>query len=247
MSDVSQDNSGLLQAIQLGAEQGRDWREPRRVALAQLIERGEASPKEVSWYLNSVSPQMGFDEDLNFGSVEMEGSPMERLLEMQRTEWDRVSARELREREGETGRRLAEQGTPRGTYRPVGETNFVPVPESGIPLGALHVKNPGYGTRIDGTPKHTGWLGLIPMTGENEGMVMSEQSVSMGVEVDGEEIELFMPLLVPTLTQGEIDIIAGKGELTEEIWQKAVDHALQRREKGLSPFKNPPVGGLIGE
>lgn len=122
MPDIPPDIQSIQRAIQLGSEQGSQWAEQRRDYVRQQIEGDEASPEEVSWYLGVLSPQ----------------------VQRQRDERDWVLAREARKRESEADKRLAEQGAPLGTYRPAGETHFVPVPESGIPLGALHVKNPGY-------------------------------------------------------------------------------------------------------
>ena len=49
--------------------------------------------------------------------------------------------------------------------------------------------------------------------------------------------ETLIPALVPTLTNKEIkDLMAG-GEMTDEIVNKAVEHAKKRIEEGLSPFK----------
>ena len=87
-----------------------------------------------------------------------------------------------------------------------------------------------YGQRVDGTMKGSGFLGPIKM---DDGRTMTE--LSIGVEFDGKET--LIPAIVPTLTEKEINHLKGGGKITDEIFQKAVDHAKQRMSNGLSPFK----------
>ena len=93
------------------------------------------------------------------------------------------------------------------------------------------------GTRPDGTQKGMGYLGLLPMA-ENSaarpGDTMSE--ISVGVEIDGEEV--LIPSIVPTLDDEELEYLRNGGSplLHENIMQKAVAHARERMEAGLSPF-----------
>lgn len=96
-----------------------------------------------------------------------------------------------------------------------------------------------YGYRIDGTPKGEGFLGLIP-TGK-AGHVMSEKS--MGVTFDGKET--LIPLIVPTLTTQEINFLktyeGSAKDMPKVIADKAIEHALMRMRRGLSPFADYPL------
>lgn len=88
---------------------------------------------------------------------------------------------------------------------------------------------PNWGTRVDGTQKGNGWLGPIP---RKDGTVMTEVSE----ESDG----ILYPLLVPTLTQKEIDILKSldfkKDKIPDSIREKAIKHAHERIKQGKSPF-----------
>ena len=89
------------------------------------------------------------------------------------------------------------------------------------------------GFRPDGTKKGNGFLGRLDRA---DGRVSTELSVSAGI--DGEEI--LFPLLVPSLDDREIDFLL-KNEvdpknLPESIFRKAINHALERKKQGLSPF-----------
>ena len=86
-----------------------------------------------------------------------------------------------------------------------------------------------YGKRADGTPKGPGFLGELP--GPN-GTVSTE--VSIGVDFDGQETEI--PLLVPTLSQEEINAVLKGGQIPDSIIQKAITHAKMRISQGKSPF-----------
>lgn len=88
---------------------------------------------------------------------------------------------------------------------------------------------PGYGNRLDGTPKGMGYFGELKRP---DGKVSTELSV--GVNLDGQEHEI--PLLVPTLSREEIDHLLKDGEPTPEIMNKAVEFARQRMQQGRSPF-----------
>jgi hypothetical protein len=89
-----------------------------------------------------------------------------------------------------------------------------------------------YGKRKDGTLKGSGFFGEIPMT-DGSGRVMTEQSIG----VDFGEGEMEIPLLVPTLTQEEIGILASGGGPTREMVDRAVIHARERLGAGQNPFK----------
>ena len=94
-----------------------------------------------------------------------------------------------------------------------------------------------YGLRRDNTPKGSGFLGEIPT---NTGQVMTE--LSIGVDFGHGEMEI--PLIVPTLTPEEIDYLSGGGEPTRELVDKAVKHATERLQRGLSPFATPTEEAL---
>jgi hypothetical protein len=47
------------------------------------------------------------------------------------------------------------------------------------------------------------------------------------------------PLLVPTLTKNEVELLLKEQEPTEEILKKAEDFAKQRISMGLDPFASP--------
>jgi hypothetical protein len=80
--------------------------------------------------------------------------------------------------------------------------------------------------------KGRGFLGAIPTT---EGMPMTELSSSF--ELDGQIIQ--HPLIVPTLTAQEIQLLQMGGEPTPEIYTKAQQFALDRIRQGMSPFATP--------
>ena len=80
-----------------------------------------------------------------------------------------------------------------------------------------------------GTLKGKGYFGEIPV---NQGGVMTEQSSAYGQE--GNLVS--HPLLVPTLTNPEINSLLKDEHPSEEIVTKAVEFARQRIKAGKSPF-----------
>jgi hypothetical protein len=80
--------------------------------------------------------------------------------------------------------------------------------------------------------KGRGFLGAIPTS---EGMPMTELSSSF--ELDGQVIQ--HPLIVPTLTAQELQLLQMGGEPTPEIYTKAQQFALDRIRQGMSPFATP--------
>lgn len=80
--------------------------------------------------------------------------------------------------------------------------------------------------------KGRGYMGAIPTS---EGIPMTELSSSF--ELDGQVIQ--HPLIVPTLTAQEIQLLQMGGEPTPEIYNKAQQFALSRIRQGLSPFATP--------
>ena len=106
---------------------------------------------------------------------------------------------------------------------------------TGIAKGEFDEESKMY--RSDGSKKSAqGFLG--PVKNNVDGGTMTE--VSIGVEIDGKEMEI--PTMVPGLTQGEIDALAdmqiegNAGNIPESIVKKAEDHARQRITAGKSPF-----------
>jgi len=89
-----------------------------------------------------------------------------------------------------------------------------------------------YGLREDGTPKGDGFLGVLKRP---DGQVSSELSFS--AEVNGKKI--FAPLIVPTLTRQELDHLLGGGQPTQQIYDKAIQHALERQKAGKDMFAIP--------
>ena len=90
-------------------------------------------------------------------------------------------------------------------------------------------KKKNYGNRADGTPKGPGFFGELPGP---DGTVSTE--VSIGVNFDGQETEI--PLLVPTLSQEEINAVLQGGQIPDGVIQKAIKHAKMRISQGKSPF-----------
>jgi hypothetical protein len=101
--------------------------------------------------------------------------------------------------------------------------------------------------RVDGTKKSDqGWLG--PITNNVTGDTMTEVSIQFDDVLGGKPI----PLLVPGLTQDEINQIrnmrieGNARNLPQTAVRKAIAHAKQRDQKGLSPFyEKQPIGGTM--
>lgn len=93
----------------------------------------------------------------------------------------------------------------------------------------------GFGLRADGTEKGTGFLGVLKRP---DGDVSTE--ISIGIDFGQGEMEI--PLLVPTLSQDEIDELLEGSKPSESIVDKAVAHARSRLGEGLSPFAQPGEG-----
>jgi len=77
--------------------------------------------------------------------------------------------------------------------------------------------------------KGPGYFGPLPF---HDGRTSTE--LSIGVEIDGQEIEI--PSLVPTLTRPEIDHLLSGQKPTKAIVRKAVDHAQKRMAEGKDVF-----------
>tara|TARA_R110002124_G_scaffold119195_1_gene276985 strand:+ start:441 stop:4577 length:4137 start_codon:yes stop_codon:yes gene_type:complete len=94
-------------------------------------------------------------------------------------------------------------------------------------------------TRVDGTQKSSqGWLG--PIKNNVTGKDMTEVSMGIGPE-DNQKL---IPLLVPTLTKKEIEILKNMKiegnikNIPQSVKEKAIQHARKREEQGLNIFYN---------
>lgn len=102
-------------------------------------------------------------------------------------------------------------------------------------MGNIEIVNPtpqemaGWPKRADGSQKGLGFFGLMK---RHDGSVSSE--LSIGVNLDGREMEV--PLLVPSLSRGELDHLLNGGAPSKAMVDKAVDFAVQRMGAGKSPF-----------
>ena len=89
------------------------------------------------------------------------------------------------------------------------------------------------GLRDDGTEKGAGFLGKRKMT-DGSGRVVTDMTISGGFKVNG--ISQKYPLLVSTLNDTEVEVLMRGGKIPDSIRNKAIEHAKDRMEKGLSPF-----------
>ncbi len=112
----------------------------------------------------------------------------------------------------------------------------------GFPIGKAKRGKEDFGNRPDGTPKGTGFLGVLPI--KNGGVTTEFSTQSNAVKVNGKRIDF--PTLVPTLTQKEVDlmtedIIPNNKPIPEPIMQKAIAHAKQRIKQGKSVFAGDDI------
>lgn len=61
----------------------------------------------------------------------------------------------------------------------------------------------------------------------------------ISTEISAEDDSGEFPLLVPTLTAEEVQLLLAGGQPTESIYRKAAEYARMRRESGKSPFAGP--------
>jgi hypothetical protein len=81
-------------------------------------------------------------------------------------------------------------------------------------------------------PKGKGFMGVIP---NKQGDPMTE--LSSAFKYNGKLVP--HPLIVPTLLPEEIELLKNDGEIPESIYRKAQAYAIERLNKGLSPFAGP--------
>ena len=94
-----------------------------------------------------------------------------------------------------------------------------------------------YGKRPDGSQKGSGYFGELPRP---DGKMSTELSIQFDDVLGGKPI----PLIVPTLTKKELDLLLSTPEkdtskLPRSIIDKAIEHAKKRDAQGLSPFARP--------
>ena len=97
-----------------------------------------------------------------------------------------------------------------------------------------------YQTRPDGSAKGDGFFGKL---NRPDGSVSTEISVSVGM--NGKE--MYIPLIVPTLTKQELNYLLSTdvesksffSNMPPSIMDKAYEHANTRIKSGMSPFAGP--------
>ena len=77
--------------------------------------------------------------------------------------------------------------------------------------------------------KGKGYFGEMPTA---SGSTMTEFSTTF--DINGQPVSV--PLVVPTLSAEEVDILLSGQQPTDSIYEKAYFHAMDRMQKGLSPF-----------
>jgi hypothetical protein len=103
-----------------------------------------------------------------------------------------------------------------------------------------------YGARYAESPseplsmKGKGYFGLLP----------SAEGFSTEISATNDQ-GMSYPLLVPTLTQQQVNLLLQGGQPTDEIYDKAEMFARSRQASGQSPFASPtelrmPIG-LLGD
>ena len=107
------------------------------------------------------------------------------------------------------------------------------MPDFNKGAGLLSINRNNGDLRKDGTRKGQGFLGILKRP---DGKVSTELSVSSSDVVDKNGNEVLFPLLVPTLTQKEINSLLADGKVSDDIFGKAIDHARNRLRLGFSPF-----------
>lgn len=141
----------------------------------------------------------------------------------------------------ERRKKLNEERVPRAPSAPAGETPGGAATGMVVGTTAPNVSDltakPGtydastFGNRSDGTPKGTGYLGVLR---GRSGDVMTEYTI--GVKVGGKQMDV--PTLVPTLTRKEVEeVLAGK--VSDSVARKATNFAEQRVKQGKSVFAGP--------
>ena len=86
--------------------------------------------------------------------------------------------------------------------------------------------------RQDGTKKGQGFLGVLKRSDKSGGDISSE----LTIDIDTDQGKKSIPLMVPTLTDEEVNhLLSGKPH-TKQILDKAVEHAKYRRSVGKDVY-----------
>ena len=96
---------------------------------------------------------------------------------------------------------------------------------SGNGLSPFGIRHSGEGV------KGKGFFGPLPALQDGYSLLPS-----FATEVSTEDGSGEYPLMVPTLSADELDLLLRGGEPTDAIYDKAYEHSRLRKEKGLSPF-----------
>ena len=86
--------------------------------------------------------------------------------------------------------------------------------------------------RQDNTKKGQGYFG--PLLDDN-----GKVSTELSFDFDWGGKNYFAPLLVPTLSKRDIDYLLSGGKPTQDIYEKAAQHALERLRIGKPVFATP--------
>ena len=117
------------------------------------------------------------------------------------------------------------------------DINSIIPDQSLIKQGQEYADTKAYGKRPDGSQKGSGYFGELPRP---DGKISTELSIQFDDVLGGKPI----PLIVPTLTKKELDLLLSTPEkdtskLPRSIIDKAIEHAKKRDAQGLSPFARP--------
>lgn len=101
-----------------------------------------------------------------------------------------------------------------------------------------------YGLRHDGSgAKAKGFFGPVPAA---DGV---STEISVGMDINGRPMEV--PSMVPTLDPSEMHSLLRGERPSEEVYRKALAHALKRIDSGMSPFAGSQelyvTPGMLGE
>jgi len=99
-----------------------------------------------------------------------------------------------------------------------------------------------YGKRRDGSLKGVGWAGEQHL---KDGTIITEYSITVGMEIDGKTVGRDIPSLYYGITAADIKIVLDAAEKKEMVPQAIVEKAKKAAQKriaqGLDPFYNAPA------
>lgn len=105
-------------------------------------------------------------------------------------------------------------------------------------LSSMGLLSQGAGSmlRTDKTPKGAGYFGVLKgIAGDIKGQDVTELSADS--DINGQRV--LYPLVVPTLSKQELNMLLSGKKPTESIYQKAEEFAIQRMKEGLPTFARP--------